>query len=255
MIRLDRSFRFEESGDIDILGDSVNKGDFDQSIAILKNKSRKSIRFEAISSQGVFLENLETLVVNGYKKYFKAENPVEALEQLGYFKILCALNKGKFGVEKINEAAEYFLVKAGLIKASEEWYRGRPVMILKNDYKLGLFNGDIGIIWPLKELNDKKPFAFFKTFDNEIRHFPPHRLPEHETVYAMTVHKSQGSEFEHVVLVLPENDAQVLTRELLYTGITRAKKSITIHGCEEIFKIALSRRIERHSGLKDRLWG
>jgi exodeoxyribonuclease V alpha subunit len=126
-------------------------------------------------------------------------------------------------------------------------------MITKNDYNLGLFNGDIGMILP-DPATDHSLRAFFLSAGGVIRSFLPPRLPAHETVYATTVHKSQGSEFEKALLILPDQHTPILTRELIYTGITRAKKNIEVWGTERIFIEGVSQRIERSSGLRDALW-
>ena len=126
-------------------------------------------------------------------------------------------------------------------------------MITRNDYNLKLFNGDVGIILPDSE-SSHEPRAYFPSEEGTIRKFPPLRLPEHETVYAVTVHKSQGSEFNRVLLLLPDGDTPVLTRELIYTGITRAREKVEVWSSEEIFRAAVSRRIERTSGLRKALW-
>jgi exodeoxyribonuclease V alpha subunit len=122
-------------------------------------------------------------------------------------------------------------------------------MITRNDYNLKLFNGDIGIILPEKDSGE--PRAFFPGPDNALRQFLPLRLPEHETAYALTVHKSQGSEFDRVLLVLPDRESPVLSRELLYTGLTRARKSVELWFEEAVFSAALARRVSRTSGLRD----
>ena len=126
-------------------------------------------------------------------------------------------------------------------------------MITKNDYNLGLFNGDIGVILPDPE-TDHTLRAFFLSPDGALRSFLPVRLPEHETVYAMTVHKSQGSEFDHVVLILPDKDYPLLTRELIYTGLTRARQTVSVWGTESVLRTAILRKIERTSGLREALW-
>ena len=126
-------------------------------------------------------------------------------------------------------------------------------MITRNDYQLNLFNGDVGIALRDSESNNDIR-VFFIGADNIIRKFHPLRLPAHETVFAMTVHKSQGSEFDHVLLLLTDRDSPVLTRELIYTGITRAREKVAVWGTEQIFKTAVSRCIERTSGLRDALW-
>ena len=127
-------------------------------------------------------------------------------------------------------------------------------MITRNDYNLGLFNGDMGITMPDPMSDNNDLYVFFPETSGELKRFLPHRLPEHETVYAMTIHKSQGSEFEDVHLVLPDKDYPILTKELIYTGITRAEKSVTIWGSENVLRASISRKIERSSGLRDALW-
>ena len=153
----------------------------------------------------------------------------------------------------INLLVEQILREQKLIKPDRRWYPGRPVLITRNDYNLRLFNGDMGIVLPDPSANHDLR-VFFPVADGTLRKFHPLRLPEHETVYAMTVHKSQGSEFDTVLLLLPDRESPVLTRELIYTGITRAKESVEIWGSEDVFRAAVSRCIERRSGLRDALW-
>jgi exodeoxyribonuclease V alpha subunit len=133
-------------------------------------------------------------------------------------------------------------------QTGEVWYAGRPVMILENDYNLGLFNGDVGIALPA----DRELRVFFPGPEGFIS-FSPARLPRFETCYAMTVHKSQGSEFDHTVLVLPEEPCQVLGRELLYTALTRARQRFSLVGTAEQLREAIQRPARRDSGLGEAL--
>jgi exodeoxyribonuclease V alpha subunit len=135
------------------------------------------------------------------------------------------------------------------------WYAGRPVLITRNNYQLGLFNGDIGIALPGADARETDLFVYFPDDSGGVRRFQTHQLPEHETVYAMTVHKSQGSEFDEVLFILPDKDFSILTRELIYTALTRARKKIRIWGNRSIIRNAIARKIERTSGLRDALWG
>jgi exodeoxyribonuclease V alpha subunit len=171
----------------------------------------------------------------------------------GTFKILCAIREGPYGVLAINALAERILAEADLIRPDRPYYHGRPVMITVNDYGLRLFNGDVGII--LRDPDDGRLYAWFEGAEERSRRIPVGRLPGHETVYAMTIHKSQGSEFEDVLMMLPNRDSRVLTRELVYTGITRARKHLDLWARDEVLQAAVSRRIERTSGLRDALWG
>jgi exodeoxyribonuclease V alpha subunit len=192
-------------------------------------------------------------IIEGFKNYLKSEDPISTFHHFDRFRILCALREGPFGVKTINNIVENILKEERLINPQQSWYHGRPIMITTNDYQLNLFNGDVGIALKDRESNNEIR-VFFTGSDNSVKKFHPIRLPVHETVFAMTVHKSQGSEFDHVLLLLTDRDSPVLIRELIYTGITRAREKVEIWGTEQIFKTAVSRCIERTSGLRDALW-
>jgi exodeoxyribonuclease V alpha subunit len=181
-----------------------------------------------------------------------AREPRAALAALNRFRILTALRQSPFGAENLNRLVEELLHERGVISGTGPWYPGRPVLVTENDYSLRLFNGDIGIILP--EPASGQPRAFFGGADGQLRAVLPARLPRHETVFAMTVHKSQGSEFEQVLLVLPDRESPVLTRELVYTGITRASKGVEVWMSEPVFRAAVARRAQRASGLREALW-
>jgi exodeoxyribonuclease V alpha subunit len=132
------------------------------------------------------------------------------------------------------------------------FYRGRPVLITANDYPLGLFNGDVGIVLPDPEAGGELR-AWFLAADGKLRRFLPARLPAHETAFAMTVHKAQGSEFERVLFLLPDRDTPVATRELIYTAITRARAHVELWHRPEMLREAIARRTQRTSGLRDAL--
>jgi len=173
--------------------------------------------------------------------------------------VLCAHREGVGGVAAVNRLVERMLVRQGRVRinprSGSPWYSGRPVLITQNDYNLGLFNGDIGITLRDPAEASEGLAVFFPDAAGGLRRFLPYRLPAHETVYAMTVHKSQGSEFEDVLLILPAKDSPVLSRELVYTALTRARKRITLVGSRDVLTTAIHRRIERTSGLRDALWG
>jgi len=161
------------------------------------------------------------------------------------------------GIEPVDEI-EDILQEADLIPnevASN--YAGKPILITQNDYPLQLYNGDVGILLPDIEATEKPDqlWAWFIGKENKLRRFAPARLPQHEAAYAMTVHKSQGSEFDRVLFILPDRGAPVLSRELIYTGLTRARSQVELWWCEEVFVEAVGRRAERNSGLRDLLSG
>lgn len=183
----------------------------------------------------------------------------KVLRYYNRFQLLCALRKGAFGVEGLNSLIEKALANKGLITLSDYWYEGRPILITRNDYALGLMNGDIGITlsYPLRHLSDGslrwvRRVAFARTDGQPgIRWVLPSRLTHEETVFAMTVHKSQGSEFRHCALLLPPTRVPVLTRELIYTGITRAKVQFTLinAGDFEVLERSVLRTVKRSGGL------
>ena len=258
MVVLKKSYRFTGDSGIGECSRAVNNGKFNETVSVLKRKSDQ-IDWKKISSPGDLSAALPGEVINGYSDYLRCSDPHEALEQFNRFRILCAVKFGAMGVTEINRLTEEILNRNGLIEldnlSTYPWYRGRPVLITRNDYSLELFNGDIGITMPEPDSKSKELYVYFSGVSGKPRRFQPYRLPEHETAYAMTVHKSQGSEFEAILLVLPIQDYPVLTRELLYTGITRAKNHISIWGREGIIKSTILRKINRNSGLKDALWG
>jgi exodeoxyribonuclease V alpha subunit len=253
IVNLDRNFRFEENSDIQVLCQMIRRGDGQELVQIFNNPGQPNIQFQEIDPDKDWLENLEKKILAGYGEYLQTSDPQSALKKFNRFKILCAIKKGPFGTEDVNQRAERILYKAGLIRPHIPWYRGRPILITKNDYSLGLFNGDIGIIWNETESAGQRLLACFYTQSGQIRHFLPDRLPEHETAYALTVHKSQGSEFESVIFLLPDHESPVITRELLYTGISRARNQVAVWGVKKLMDVALSRTIRRDSGLRDML--
>lgn len=167
------------------------------------------------------------------------------------FRILCAVHQGDWGTEGLNAAVQKALADKGLLKVTGEWFAGRPVMVTRNDAQLGVFNGDVGVVLPNTEGTLKVWFL-----DGEaLRSVSVMRLAQVETAFVMTVHKSQGSEFEHTALVLPPGGAEVLSRELVYTGITRAREQFTLIEAEAgLLEAAIDRPSVRASGLAQ-WWG
>ncbi|RDS80875.1 exodeoxyribonuclease V subunit alpha [Dyella monticola] len=187
------------------------------------------------------------------------------LDAFNRFQVLCAVRRGPFGTERLNRDIAAILLAAGLIDTDRGWYEGRPVMMTRNDYSLGLMNGDVGVTLRMRGADGELrlyvafPMTRGSSFnapldeDAQVRCVLPSRLDDVETVFAMTVHKSQGSEFEHTALVLPDDAPAVLTRELLYTGITRARRWLSLIGTRAVIDHALSQQTRRYSGLAARL--
>ncbi|MCP4106798.1 MAG: exodeoxyribonuclease V subunit alpha [Desulfobacteraceae bacterium] len=254
IVQLYRSYRFGGDSGIGEVSRSVNKGNADKGITLLKDGKYEDIQWKELPKPNHLLQYIKETVIRGFEDYLKnSGDPSEIFDKFDRFRILCAIRQGPYGVSALNRLAEQILRDKNLINPDKTWYAGRPVMITRNDYNLRLFNGDVGIALPDPDAeNDIR--VFFRNADGTPRKFHPFRLPEHETVYAMTVHKSQGSEFDKVLLLLPDRDSPVLTRELVYTGITRAMNSVEIWGVESVFRTAVLRRINRSSGLRDALW-
>jgi len=253
IVHLRHNYRFEETSGIGSLGRAIKEGKGGEALDLLKKNRLMDVRFHAVPPSRDLLEAMRTTLVRGFRGYLACEDPIESLMSFEDFRILCALREGPFGVRAVNSLVEACLEREGLILPNREWYPGRPVMITKNDYRLGLFNGDVGIAFPSGQEGDLR--VFFLSQEGTHRLFHPYMLPEHETTFAVTVHKSQGSEFDRVLFLLPDRDAPLLSRELLYTGITRARERVDLWGSLEVFEGAVNRRSRRRSGLRDLLWG
>jgi len=254
IVQLQKSFRFGSESGINKVSRAVNEGDGNRALKILKSSEYQDVKWSGLPQPRDLSETLNNMIIHGFQRYLKASEPEKALRLFEQFRILCVVRDGPFGVAALNKMVERLLAKEKLITLDRKWYHGRPVLIDHNDYDLKLFNGDVGIILPDPEKRNELR-AFFPAEGGGIRNLSLVRLPELESVYAMTVHKSQGSEFDDVLFVMPDGPSPVLSRELIYTGITRARKSMEILGKESVFKQAVAHRIVRSSGLRDSLWG
>ncbi|QSX31560.1 exodeoxyribonuclease V subunit alpha [Shewanella cyperi] len=259
LCRLWHSHRFSGDAGIGRLAKAVNEGD-NQAVTQVWQQGYRELSWLGHDA-GKGLEQLLQLAVSRYGDYLEAmvrgESADAIIAQYNRFRVLCAMRAGDFGVEGINRLLTARLARERLIVPNQEFYAGRPIIIGSNDYGLGLFNGDIGIILP--QGPDKRLLACFVQSDGSLLKVLPARLPSHESCFAMTVHKSQGSEFEQVALVLPPDPSpgqqQLISRELVYTAITRAKDAFCCLGTEALFAAAVARPTRRASGLAARLWG
>ena len=253
LVSLQKSFRFTKESGIGEISLAVNDGDNYRALSIFKSAQYPDIIWKDLPHPQAFSFWLRDKVISAFGKYIKTNDPEKAISIFEKFRILCALREGPYGVRYVNFLVEQILRSDKLIPSHQTWYAGLPIMITRNDYNLKLFNGDVGIVLPDSEMQNELQ-AFFPSSDGKIRKFSPLRLPKHENSYALTVHKSQGSEFDEILFILPNTLSPVLSRELIYTAITRAKKRVEIWGKEEIFQAAVSYRIERSSGLREALW-
>jgi len=239
IILLDKSYRFSEQSGIWKLAQAVKQGDGETALQVLKSANYPDIEWHSLESSADLIKQIST-------NFSVLESqPETALQNFDKFRVLCATRHGPQGILTINQSVENYYRQTG----KNHHYHGQPIIIKRNDYHLNLFNGDIGIIFNIA--GQQK--AIFLDVTGQLREFWPNRLPEYETVYAMTIHKSQGSEFKQVLMILPDQFSPVLTRQLIYTGITRAGKTISIWGNEQIFKQAIATEIDRSSGLTEQL--
>uniref|UniRef100_A0A7C4RUD5 Exodeoxyribonuclease V subunit alpha n=1 Tax=Desulfatirhabdium butyrativorans TaxID=340467 RepID=A0A7C4RUD5_9BACT len=253
VVHLTKNYRFSEGSGIGRLARAITAGQAEEAIACLKDPSEPDIR--RIEPEAL-LEALEA-ARTWLKSWLTEAEPETVAERFNRFRILCAHRQGPFGVERINGVLDRMARNMLEVSDHRQWYPGRPVMVLQNDYRLHLSNGDIG--WMRPEGVDSRyrngGTVRFVQPDGRWIAVSPHRLPAHETAYAMTIHKSQGSEFDDVLVVLPERRSPILTRELLYTAVTRARRTVVIVGSEEIIRQAVATPIERYSGLMAALCG
>jgi exodeoxyribonuclease V alpha subunit len=243
LAELHRSYRFAGHSGIGRLSRAVNSGDGAAALAVLLDEGCADVRWlDMAGDVSGFQQRIVARIARHHQRIRQAASPVEALQRLGEFAVLSALRRGACGVEAINRLASDLLAPRDALS-----FQGRPIMVSRNHYGLQLYNGDTGLILPDPQADDE--LRVFFPMEGGVRKLLPARLPEHETAFALTVHKSQGSEFDQVVLILPAESSPVLSRELLYTGITRAVKSVEIWGAKNVFVESVSSRTRRKSGL------
>jgi exodeoxyribonuclease V alpha subunit len=257
VVLLTHSRRFAPGSGIARLAEAVNRGDGDAALEILE-AGTDDVAWRPVTDARAARTQLAAAAVDGFAAYLDrvaASAPAaEIFDAFGAFRILCAHRAGPGGAARINRLVEDALTEQRMIRPAGPWYVGRPVMVTRNDHVLRLYNGDVGIVLPDPDDSTRLTVAF-PGADGVARPISPARLPEHETVYAMTVHKSQGSEFDRVLLVLPPEPSRVVTRELLYTGVTRARSRVEVWASEAVGRVGVSARVQRSSGLRDALWG
>ncbi|MDB6028751.1 MAG: helicase/exodeoxyribonuclease alpha subunit [Verrucomicrobiales bacterium] len=245
VVLLRGNFRF--SAEIQALSAAIRDHNAGSAISMLK-ANPEGVSFQSLPELKHLESSLSQPVLENWQSYFEAKDPLARLKAFNQFRVLCALRHGPFGVVKLNQLVEKILERNQLIPGGERWYEGRPIIITRNDYSLNLFNGDVGVTCMDPQTNEL--CIYFVSEENAVRRLLPLQLPEHETAFATTVHKSQGSEFEKVLLLLPDRDCPVLTAELIYTGLTRARRGVTLWSSEEILNVAITRQVERHSALQ-----
>lgn len=241
-ILLDKSYRYDSEKGIGLLAAACVKGDASTVLDVLKNDPTSHVDYIEYGED--FPEIISRMTVEQFRKYTEPASPEKCIEEFEKFRILAPHRKAPGGTEHINSIALRALFRAGLYDNTSRFYHGMPVMITENSYSQNLFNGETGLILGADELK-----AYFMQDGDRARGITPARLQGFVPAYSMTVHKSQGSEFDHVVFVLPDTESPIHTRELFYTAVTRAKSRLTVIGNDDTVRRCLKGRTVRSSGL------
>jgi len=246
VVTLQTSHRFRPESPIGRLAAAVNAGDADAAIAVGR-EADPAVQLALDDEPD--LAALTATLADRYLPLLDASSPDDAIDALDAVRLLTATRVGPAGAVAMNQRIFEHLARRRGLDPQQSWYRGRPVIVLHNDYRLGLFNGDTGVCLTGQDSHLR---VWFRT-ETGLQTLLPSAMPAHETAYAMTVHKSQGSEFEAVWLLLPAVDNPVLSRELVYTGITRARVRVTVLGPQAMLREAVERVVQRDSGLGRRV--
>jgi exodeoxyribonuclease V alpha subunit len=244
VVLLRKTWRF--GGDIADLAAAVRDGDANGALAVL-GRGRQSVALVGPGDPGARGDVVAS--ASAVRAAALAGDAQAALRQLEQHRLLCAHRTGPRGVQEWTRQIENWLAAEHDDAREGEWYAGRPVLVMANDYAIGLFNGDTGVV--VRESSGELRVVF--TREDQPVSFAPRRLADVQTVHAMTVHRSQGSQFDRVTFVLPEEDSPLSTRELLYTALTRAQTFVRLVGSEAELRAAISRPAARASGLRMRL--
>ena len=245
---LTQSYRFDSQSGIAQLAELINRGNGEEAMSLLLAPDNKLTWHENTNDQPE--KTTYQTILSSYQAVVTSDSVGKAFDAFERSRVLCAVHSGDFGVEAINDRITRSMRTLQWI-GLEENFCGKPILISSNDYELGLFNGDIGLLWHDENKNLR---AYFHDADQGLRSLPVTSLPGHEPAWAMTVHKSQGSEFDSIILILPgESHRQALSRELLYTAVTRARQKLYIDASRSALDISCNVRSQRHSGLAGKL--
>lgn len=245
VVELKRSHRFTSDKGIGRFSRAVIKNDK----AVLEEYLQNNMDEQVTIDTGYDNQIVEQFA-DGYKEYIEEPDIKKALQKLNQLRVLCAVREGEHGLYSLNTSIETFLKKKKLINKNRDFYENRPIIITKNYYTLSLFNGDVGLIRPDENGVIK---AWFEDSDKGLKSVLPGYIAEAETVFAMTIHKSQGSEYDKVLVILPDNtNISILTRELLYTAVTRAKSKVIIQASEAVILQTAEGFVKRASGIMER---
>ena len=252
IVVLEQVHRYDRRSGIAALADAVRATDADRVLEVLRDPSTTDVRW-VDPADGPALEQLRSAVAEdsaGVMAEARSGDPADALERATALKVLCGTRFGPLGSYAWRDLIEQRIPRIDRsLSTRGKWYLGRPLMVTRNDYITGVFNGDTALVVE----RDGRPMVA-TAGSGTTRLLSTSQVDSLETWWAMTIHKSQGSEFDHAIVSLPDSPSRVLTNELLYTGITRGREQVTVVASEESLRTAVDRRISRASGLGERLW-
>jgi exodeoxyribonuclease V alpha subunit len=245
------SHRFKQQGEVGQLSKAIIRADEAEAVRLLAEENSKKIQIIDHNNEEFFND-----FIGDYVDFLQEPDVAKALKKLNLLRVLVTVREGDCGLYSINRKIEKVLhtLHPELIRPVAGFYHNRPIIITKNNYELDLFNGDIGLVRNDPQTNQLR--VWFEDTEGKaaLRSVSPASLSDSETVFAMTIHKSQGSEFKKVMVVLPDTaENPLLTRELLYTGITRAIESVIIRGSLECLRAGVQKRVQRQSGIQTRI--
>ena len=255
IVELTHNWRFDAKGGIGRLAEAIRRNDADGVVAVFDDPGEAAITRRPLDGAGGFQELARQVTREVYGPVMQGMTsaPQEGFDPFSRFAVLCAHRRGPFGSAHFNRLVEAELRECGLARPRDEFYIGRRLIINRNDASTGLSNGDTGIVVSAHGGGRHVLFPQLRDAAGKARTLPPGRLPDHENVFAMTVHRAQGSEYRDVVVVPGGGDSPLLTRELLYTAVTRARGTVTVHGSEDEIRASFANQTRRISGLRDAL--
>ena len=260
VVELVRNWRFDEGGGLGRLAAAVVRGDAPAAVAALRDPSDPTVELRPLPDASAFERLAVRLADERFAPALRTVRklrgpPAEGAGLLPSFRVLCAHRIGPFGAERFNRSVEKRLLALGLVGAHDPFYSGRPILVTRNDPRTRLSNGDTGVV--LRDMAGRAQVWFpeLEDADGGPRLVPPARLPPHESFFALTVHRAQGSEYDEVAVAPGPADSRVATRELLYTAVTRARRRMVVYGAEDSIAAAVERPTTRSSGLRDALAG
>ena len=254
VVELNQNFRFGNDSSLFLACEAIKSGDPAEALSIVESENQE-LKLTPLPTPQKLAVALETSITSHFINITKSDSPEEAIKLIEQETVLTPVRNGSFGVDGLNKTIELTIRSKLKIAKQVTHFSGQPILITENSYSQRLFNGDLGILFASPDRPDDL-FAYFKdSKEEELKRFPISALPKFELAYALTVHKSQGSEYIKVTFIIPPIKSPLLTRELLYTAISRSRQSVEIWGSKEDLSLAIESQTTRTSGILDTMSG